>query len=101
MVKTRNADGTYGGGDGAARATGGTVALILRLGGKIDNRAAVLRVMKAGQRNDGGWGPADKPGSDLPSTYRVMRSFVMLKEQPADPVRLRTFVASCRNQDGG
>jgi len=31
----------------------------------------------------------------------VMRSFMMLKEQPADTVRLRTFVAACRNKDGG
>ena len=99
--KSRKADGTFGDGDGAARATGGTAALILRLGGKIENREAVLNVMKKGQRSDGGWGPADKPGSDLPSTYRVMRSFMMLKEQPADPVKLRTFIASCRNPDGG
>ena len=99
--KSRKADGTFGDGDGAARATGGTVALILRLGGKIENREAVLNAMKKGQRSDGGWGPADKPGSDLPSTYRVMRSFMMLKEQPADPIKLRTFIATCRNKDGG
>jgi len=101
VAKTRSPDGTYGGGEGAARATGGTIALILRLGGKIDNREQVLKVMRAGQRPDGGWGPADKTGSDLASTYRVMRSFMMLKELPADTVRLRTFVATCRNKDGG
>jgi hypothetical protein len=101
VAKTRSPDGTYGGGDGAARATGSTVALILRLGGKLDNREQALKVMRAGQRPDGGWGPADKTGSDLPSTYRVMRSFMMLKEPPADTVRLRAFVASCRNKDGG
>jgi len=101
VAKSRSPDGTYGGGDGAARATGSTVALILRLGEKIDNREQVLKVMRAGQRPDGGWGPADKTGSDLPSTYRVMRSFHMLKEPPADTVRLRAFIASCRNKDGG
>ena len=101
VAKSRSPDGTYGAGDGAARATGSTVALILRLGGKFDNREQALKVMRAGQRPDGGWGPADKTGSDLPSTYRVMRSFMMLKEQPADTVRLRTFVAACRNKDGG
>jgi len=101
VAKTRSPDGTFGGGDGAARATGSTVALILRLGGKLDNREQALKVMRAGQRPDGGWGPADKTGSDLASTYRVMRSFMMLKEPPADTVRLRTFVAACRNKDGG
>jgi Prenyltransferase and squalene oxidase repeat len=101
VAKTRSPDGTFGGGDGAARATGSTVALILRLGGKLDNREQALKVMRAGQRPDGGWGPADKTGSDLSSTYRVMRSFMMLKEPPADTVRLRAFVASCRNKDGG
>jgi hypothetical protein len=101
VAKTRSPDGTFGAGDGAARATGSTVALILRLGGKLDNREQVLKVMRAGQRRDGGWGPADKTGSDLGSTYRVMRSFMMLKEPPADTVRLRTFIAACRNKDGG
>jgi hypothetical protein len=101
VAKSRSPDGTYGGGEGAARATGSTVALILRLGGKLENREQVLKVMRAGQRADGGWGPAEKSGSDLSSTYRVMRSFMMLKEPPADTVRLRAFIASCRNKDGG
>lgn len=101
VAKLRKPDGTFGDGDGAGRATGGAVALLLRLGEKIENRDAVLRVMRAGQRRDGGWGPAGQTASDLPSTYRVMRSFMMLKEQPADPAGLRRLIASCRNQDGG
>ena len=101
VLAQRKVDGTFGAGDGAARATGSAVALILRLGGTIEHRDAVLRVMKAGQRTDGGYGPADKPGSDLESTYRVMRSLMMLKERPNDVVKLRAFIASCRNKDGG
>ena len=30
-----------------------------------------------------------------------MRAFHMLKSQPADVGRLRNFIASCRNKDGG
>src|SRR5262249_30652948 len=97
----RNADGTFGSGAGAARATGGTAAMILRLGGKIENRDAVLRVMRAGQQADGGFGTAEAAGSDPASSYRIVRAFNMLHEPPADPAKLRAFIAKCRNADGG
>ena len=57
--------------------------------------------MKAGQRADGGFGKADSPASDLETTYRMMRSFHMLKAAPEDAGRLRAFLDSCRNDDGG
>jgi hypothetical protein len=101
IAKERNPDGTYGHGAGAARATGGTAAMILRLGGTLEHRDAVLRVMREGQRPDGGFGTAEQPGSDLASTYRIMRAFMMMKERPADPAKLRAFIAKCRNADGG
>jgi hypothetical protein len=97
----RNADGTFGTGSGIARATGGTAALILRFGGTVENRDAVLRAMRAGQRPDGGFGSAECDGSDLESTYRVMRAFAMMKELPADPAKLRSFMAKCRSEAGG
>ncbi len=98
---SRNPDGTFGSGAGAARATGGTVAMILRLGGQIEHREAVLRTMRAGQRPDGGFGTAEATGSDLASSYRIVRAFNMLREPPADPAKLRAFIAKCRNADGG
>jgi prenyltransferase beta subunit len=101
IAATRHADGTFGTGTGVARATGGTAAMILRLGGDIEHRDAVLKAMRAGQRADGGFGTADKPESDLESSYRIMRAFMMLKEQPVDPERLRRFIAKCRNANGG
>jgi prenyltransferase beta subunit len=101
IAQERNADGTFGRGAGAARATGGTTAMILRLGGTPEDRAAVLRVMRAGQRPDGGFGSADQSGSDLSSTYRIMRAFMMLHERPPDPEKLRAFIAKCRYADGG
>jgi prenyltransferase beta subunit len=101
VAKLRKADGTYGQGDGAARLTGSAVPLVLRLGGQVEDRDAVLRVLKAGQRSDGGFGQGDKAGSDLGTTYRVMRAFKMLNARPDDPVKLRAYVATCRNQDGG
>jgi prenyltransferase beta subunit len=96
-----NADGTFGSGPGLARATGGTAAMILRLGGRLEHRDAILRAMRAGQRADGGFGSADRDGSDLESTYQVMRAFMMLNEPPAAPDKLRAFVAKCRAATGG
>ena len=96
----RNEDGTYGKADGVARATGGAVVAVLRLGGKVEQRDNVIKALKAGQRVDGGFGKEGVPDSDLESCYRVVRAFVMLKEKP-DAERCRAFVGKCRNADGG
>ena len=53
------------------------------------------------QRMNGGYGKEGTATSDLESTYRVMRAFVMLKSQPKDVEGVRSFVAKCRNADGG
>lgn len=100
LADMRNPDGTFGKGDGRARATGGAVAAVLRLGGKVAERGNVLKALRAGQRKDGGFGKEETPGSDLETTYRVMRCFHMLKEMP-DADACRAFVARCRNEDGG
>jgi prenyltransferase beta subunit len=97
----RNPDGSYGKGDGVARDTGGAVAAVLRLGGTVAKPAEVVRILNAGQRGDGGFGKAGTTGSDLETTYRVMRTYHMLKAKPADAERCRAFVAKCRNADGG
>ncbi len=100
LAGMRNADGTYGEGDGQARATGGAVACWLRLGGKLDHPETVLAALKKGQRMDGGFGREKTETSDLETSYRVMRAFHMLKAKP-DAAKLRAFVARCRNADGG
>ncbi len=102
LAKMQNPDGTYGGKDGQARQTGSAVAAWLRLGGKLDGKEkeADLQAMRTGQRDDGGFGEAGKPGSDLGTSYRVMRSFHMLGATP-DAAALRAFVTKCRNADGG
>ena len=100
LAKLRHADGTYGTDDGAARATGGAVVAVLRLGGKVEHSDNVLRALKMGQRADGGFGKEEAKTSDLETTYRVMRAFVMLREKP-DAQRCRSFVVNCRNPDGG
>jgi len=100
--KMQNADGTYGTGTGQARAIGGAVAAVLRLGGKVADTDKVLQALKQGQRKTGGYGKDDAgDGSDLESTYRVMRSFMMLKSRPDDVPALQGFIAKCRNADGG
>jgi prenyltransferase beta subunit len=100
VKKMRNDHGTYGSGDGAARDTGSAVVTVLRLGGKVESEEAVVKVLNAGQRADGGFGKAGVKGSDLETTYRVVRCYVMLKEKP-DVKKCLGFVARCRNADGG
>ena len=50
---------------------------------------------------DGGFARADSSGSDLETSYRVMRTYHMLKAKPARAGDFRAFVAKCRNADGG
>jgi hypothetical protein len=95
--KLRNPDGTYGKGEDVARTTGGAVAAVLRLGGTVENRPEVVKALRDGQRPDGGFGKGGAAASDLETTYRIMRSLVMLKEKPADPAKLRAFIGRCRN----
>ena len=87
--------------DGGARDTGSVAAFYLRLGKPLPPGNAALPVMRDGQRADGGWCKEGQPGSDAESTYRVMRAFMLMKQPPADPAGVRTFLASCRNPDGG
>lgn len=101
LEKMQNPDGTWGKGAGAARDTGGTAVASLRLGGKLGERDNILKTMRSGQRADGGFGQASSETSDLETTYRVMRCFMMLKEKPTDPAKVRAFIASCRAKDGG
>lgn len=100
IAALQNKDGTYGEGNNLARMTGSAVVSVLRLGGKIEQRENAVRTLKAGQRNDGGFGKDTVADSDLESCYRVVRAFAMLKERP-DSQRCLDFVASCHNQDGG
>jgi hypothetical protein len=100
IAAMRDKDGAYGQGKNQARMTGSAVVSVLRLGGKIEQRENVVRVLLAGQRRDGGFGKEMAAESDLESSYRVVRAFVMLKERP-DHQRCLDFVARCHNHDGG
>ncbi len=101
LAGMRNADGTYGKGEDLARETGSVVVTVLRLGGNVEARDKVLATMRASQRADGAFGKGGTKTSDLESTYRIMRAFMMLKEKPKDSTALRGFIAKCRNSDGG
>jgi prenyltransferase beta subunit len=96
----RNPDGTYGKGRGAARYTAGAVVTLLRLGAAVDHPDKVLKVLQDGQRPDGAWGTAEEEGSDLETTYRVMRAFVMLKAKPHDVRACQRFLSRCRQDNG-
>jgi prenyltransferase beta subunit len=99
--KQRNADGTYGKDGSLARDTGGSAVTILRVGGKLNSeqREAVLKAIRAGQRADGGWGKDGAKSSDLETTYRVLRCLHMLKSKP-NVAACQGFIAKCRNDDG-
>lgn len=84
----------------ASRNVGSWVALKLRLGASVAEPDLVIRVLRDGQRPDGGWSAAGG-ASDLGTTYRVMRALMLLKRAPSHPAALRGFIARCRNQDGG
>lgn len=98
----QNSDGTFGKELGQARATGSAAVAILRLGGKLEGPEPVIKAIKNGQRLNGGFGKDDSElASDLDTTYRVMRAFVMLKQKPPDLEGVASFVLKCRNLDGG
>lgn len=100
--KLQNDDGSFGKGAGLARLTGGAAVTVLRLGGQLKGRDRLVQILNQGQRADGGWGNEEEPTkSDLETTYRVMRAYVLLKERPANEKALRAFIAKCRNDDGG
>jgi hypothetical protein len=102
IEQLRNADGSYGKEPTLARDTGGAVVAVLRLGGKLDKRDNVVKVLKEGQRPNGGYGKEQSEfAADLETTYRVTRAFVMLKALPDDVEGVRSFVLKCRNEDGG
>lgn len=95
-----NGDGTYGKGLSKARDTASGVVTGMRLGGS--GGALCLKILDDGQRQNGGWGKADSEiASDLETTYRVMRCYAMLKSMPGNVEGVRSFVAKCRNADGG
>src|SRR5262245_55543260 len=98
--RQQNVDGTYGQGGEQPYVTGGCAAAVLRLGGQLKDPAAVVKALQAGQRPDGGFSKGSAT-SDLEASYRIMRSLMMLKEKPADPAKMRAFIARCRNEDGG
>jgi prenyltransferase beta subunit len=100
VLKMRNPDGTFGKGEGAARATGGAAVAVLRMGGKVENPEVVLKTLNDGQRKSGGFGK-EGDDADLETSYRIARAFHMLKAKPAGAARLREFIARCQNADGG
>lgn len=101
LAAKQNPDGTYGTGPGLVRETGSVVACILRLGGKVKDRDAILQALDNGQGRDGGFAAADKKASELETSYRVLRTYHMLKAKPKRADDLKAFLAKCRNTDGG
>ncbi len=89
--------------NGHGRALASKLVTQFRLGVPADKQKfqAELGLLKRDQRSNGGWGKDDSPKSDLETTYRVMRCFMMLKERPAHVDALVNFIHKCRNEDHG
>lgn len=90
--------------DGGARIIGSITAFTYRLGLQAEKDSSpkqIARLLDLGQLADGGWAKQGAKGSDMETTYRVMRAFHMLRERPAGVAKLRGFIARCRNEDGG
>jgi hypothetical protein len=95
---------------GGARFIASHVAMLLRLSGKAPGGSkeekeafdkVILSPLREGQLEDGGWKKAVGEPSDIETTYRIMRAFMLLKEKPKDMKKLREFIESHRNKDGG
>jgi hypothetical protein len=85
-----------------ARDIGSVAAFVVRLEffpSKAMKEA--LPELKDSQRDDGAWGKKGEKTSDIETTYRVMRALMLLKEKPKDTKKLRAFIDSHRNKDGG
>lgn len=90
--------------DGGARILGSTVAFLYRLDIHEADDAKpeeIAKVLNAGQLDDGGWNRKGEKTSDIETTYRVMRAYMLIKQKPKDVKKLRKFIDSHRNEDGG
>ncbi|HEY2785447.1 MAG TPA: prenyltransferase/squalene oxidase repeat-containing protein [Fimbriiglobus sp.] len=74
-------------------------ALLMRLGVTLNESAINVRNIAGDQSEDGAYGKTKN--SDLSSTYKVMRFLSMTKVKPTEPAKLKSFIAKCRNADGG
>ncbi|GAC1469545.1 MAG: hypothetical protein NVSMB9_13480 [Isosphaeraceae bacterium] len=99
ILHDQNPDGTFGEGATKARDTGGKTVALLRMNAPLEKKDAVVAYLKSAQRPDGA-GSGGKDGSELETTYRIMRAFFMWKERP-DLERLAGFLAKCRHPQGG
>ena len=89
---------------GGARVLGSVTAFTLRLGIQQPSDTPpekLAAAMSGGQLADGGWAREGAKDSDMESTYRVMRAYMLLKQKPKDVKKLRAFIESHRNKDDG
>ncbi|MFO0823057.1 MAG: prenyltransferase/squalene oxidase repeat-containing protein [Gemmataceae bacterium] len=90
--------------DGGGRDVGSLIAMSMRLTGRMVEKNWDDQIRPAlidGQLADGGWNKKGEKASDIETTYRVMRAFMLLKEKPKDRNALRKFIEQHRNKDGG
>jgi hypothetical protein len=87
--------------DDAAREVASLAVTHLRMGSKPTwRRDELVTLLRKDQRDDGGWARPGAKGSDLETSYRVMRALHMLKARP-NAEKLRGLLDRCRNKDGG
>jgi hypothetical protein len=86
---------------GRSRMLASQAVTLLRLGQPLKDAGAIVKELSAGQREDGGYSKEGAAKSDLETTYRVMRAFMMLKAKPPNVDGVRKFIQSCRTADNG
>ncbi len=86
-----------------SRDFGSAAAMRLRLGQTFtkEEKDNAVTMLGLAQDDDGGWGKAGEKSSDIETTYRVMRCFMLLKEKPKDVKALRAFLEKHRVEGGG
>jgi hypothetical protein len=99
LLKEIQKDGTFG----SVRATGGTTAMLLRAGVKLneDQLTAMKKQLVEGQAADGGYAAPDAKNSDIETTYRVMRALHLMNARPKNPEKLAAYVKSLAHPEGG
>lgn len=84
-----------------ARTVASVAAMKLRLGFPLNNKQKTIETILSGQRDDGGWGKTEAPGSDLETTYRVMRALSLLNAKVRNPDGIKTYLKKCQKLDDG
>lgn len=88
-------------GPGAAQSFAVYINTGFRIRGGINTRLGTVETLRKVTMPDGGWGLPDAKTSDLETTAEVCQALAAARATAVAPAKIREFVASCKNKDGG